>query len=130
MRDDVYGDYEVFKEEWPAGYPRDKVVDQAAKAKSKLSCIDEDELDIKLNMCASLGVKPLFIMRGSPKWYNYRIWQAGGYAMIFEVQIYPFGQQDLVKRIRETLGLPVDCPKAVPDGIIDRFMRWHCGRQA
>jgi hypothetical protein len=101
-----------------------------AEVKNKFSYIDKDELNIKLNMCLSLGISPLFIMRGAPKWYNYRIWQAGGYAMIFEVQIYPFGQQDMVKRIKETLGLPVDCPKAIPDGIIDRFMKWHCGRQA
>jgi len=101
-----------------------------AEVKNKFSYIDEEELSIKLNICRSLGVKPLFIMRGSPKSYNYRIWQAGGYAMIFETEIYPFGQQDLVKRIKETLGLPADCPKAIPDGIIDRFVRWHCGGRA
>ena len=64
-------------------------------------------------------------MRGSPKSYNYRIFMADGYAMIFETQIYPFGQKALVKRIRETLGLSVDCPRAIPAGIIERFMRWH-----
>jgi len=53
------------------------------------------------------------------------IWEAGGYAMIFVAQIYPFGQRDLVERIKETLGLMADCPRAIPDGIIDRFMRWH-----
>ena len=45
--------------------------------------------------------------------------------MIFEVQVYPFGQDGLVRRIRNILGLPVDCPRAIPEGIIDRFMRWH-----
>ena len=76
-------------------------------------------------MCDCLGVKPLFIMRGSPQSYNYEIWRRGGYAMIYEAQIYPFGQTDLVRRIREVLGLPVDCPRAIPEGIIDRFERWH-----
>jgi len=76
-------------------------------------------------MCDYLGVRPLFIMRGSPKSYNYEIWKRGGYAMIYEAQIYPFGQTELVKRIRDVLGLPADCPRAIPEGIIRRFMRWH-----
>ncbi len=99
-----------------------------AEVKNKFSYIDEDELTIKLRMCGFLGIRPLFIMRGSPKWYNFRIWRAGGYAMIFETQIYPFGQNKLVERIRKTLNLPVDCPRAIPEGIIDRFLNWHKGK--
>ena len=95
------------------------------EVKNKWSYIDSDELDIKLAICDHLGIKPLFIMRGSPKHYNNMIYEAGGYAMIFVCQIYPFGQRDLVARIREKLGLEADCPRAIPDGIIDRFMRWH-----
>ena len=49
----------------------------------------------------------------------------GGVAIIFEAQIYPFGKEDLVKRIKDTLELPVDSPKAIPSGIIDRFMNLH-----
>jgi hypothetical protein len=97
------------------------------EVKNKFSYIDEDELDIKLRMCAFLGIRPLFIMRGSPKSYNHRIWRAGGYAMIFETEIFPFAQEELVRRIKQTLALPADCPKAIPDGIIDRFIRWHSG---
>jgi hypothetical protein len=95
------------------------------EVKNKWSYIDSDELDIKLRICDHLGIKPLFIMRGSPKHYNNMIYEAGGYAMIFVAQIYPFGQRDLVKRIKEKLGLEADCPRAIPDGIIDRFMQWH-----
>ncbi len=101
-----------------------------AEVKNKWGYIDKDELDIKLRMCNFLGIKPLFIMRGSPKHYNYMIIKAGGYAMIFEAQIYPFGQKDLVKRIKEKLGLKADCPRAIPDGIIDRFMGWHNTQKA
>jgi hypothetical protein len=96
-----------------------------SEVKNKWSYIDSDELDIKLKICDYLGIKPLFIMRGSPKHYNNMIYEAGGYAMIFVAQIYPFGQRDLVKRIKETLGLEADCPSAIPDGIIDRFIKWH-----
>ncbi len=101
-----------------------------AEVKNKFSYIDEDELTIKLEMCAFFGIRPLFIMRGSPKWYNYKIWRAGGYAMIFEAQIYPFGHGDLVEAITKTLNLPADCPREIPGGIIDRFIRWHEGKKS
>jgi hypothetical protein len=101
-----------------------------AEVKNKLGYIDEDELDIKLKICEFIGVKPLFIMRGSPKSYNWRIKLAGGYAMIFVAQIYAFGQQALVQNIKKTLGLEADCPKAIPSGIIERFMKWHSENQA
>jgi hypothetical protein len=45
--------------------------------------------------------------------------------MIFEKQIYPFGQEKLVKKFTEVLGMPVDCPIKIPDGIIDRFIRCY-----
>ncbi|MEW6001192.1 MAG: hypothetical protein AB1638_00865 [Nitrospirota bacterium] len=45
--------------------------------------------------------------------------------MIFEKQIYPFGQAALVKRITEVLSMPVDCPRAIPEGIIERFIKWR-----
>lgn len=45
--------------------------------------------------------------------------------MIFEAQIYPFRQGDLVRKIREVLGLTADCPRAIPEGIIDRFVGWY-----
>lgn len=96
-----------------------------AEVKNKFRYIDEDELRIKLQMCNFLGIRPLFIMRGSPKSYNHEIIKKGGFAMIFEAQIYPFGQEELVKKIEQVLELPVDCPKAIPEGIIDRFINWH-----
>ena len=95
------------------------------EVKNTWDYIPRDELDIKLEMCGFLGIKPVFIMRSSPKTYNNEIIQRGGDAMIFETQIYPFGQRNLVNRIREVLDLPVDCPRAIPEGIIDRFIRWH-----
>jgi hypothetical protein len=93
--------------------------------KNTLGYITLDELKIKLEMCEHLRLKPLFIMRGSPKTYNYMIIDKGGYAMIFGSQIYELSQSKLVKRLREELGLPVDCPKAIPDGILERFVNWH-----
>ena len=36
-----------------------------------------------------------------------------------------FGYTELVRDMRDVLGLPADCPRAIPAGIVDRFMRWH-----
>ncbi len=95
------------------------------EVKNRWDYIEKEELDIKLRICDFLEIIPLFIMRYSPKVYNWEVIQRGGYTMIFEMQIYPFGQKQLVEKIKTTLGLPVDCPRAIPDGIIDRFMKWH-----
>jgi hypothetical protein len=93
--------------------------------KNTLGYIDKAELDIKLEMCAYFGIRPLFIMRYSPKTYNKKINDYGGFALIFETQIYELSQEKLVKEIKDVLGLPVICSPAIPDGIIDRFERWH-----
>jgi len=57
------------------------------EVKNRWDYIKRDELTIKLKMCEFLGIKPLFVMRHSPKTYNWEIIQRGGYAMIFETQI-------------------------------------------
>jgi hypothetical protein len=100
-------------------------VEYGCEIKNTLGYIDKEELRIKLEMCAFFGVRPLFIMRYSPKVYNNLIYEGGGFALIFESQIYELSQESLVKKIREVLGLPVVCSKAIPDGIIDRFEKWH-----
>lgn len=103
---------------------KDKIV-YGCEVKNTFDYIDEEELSIKLEICDYLRLRPLFIMRYSPKSYNFKVIKSGGYAMIFEKQIYPFGQKSLVKKITEILGMPVDCPRAIPDGIIYRFIKWH-----
>jgi hypothetical protein len=95
------------------------------EVKNKWNYIDKDELLVKLAICRYLGVKPLFILRNSPKNYNWEVVKNGGYVMIFEAQIYPYGHVGLVKDIKEVLGLPADCPREIPSGIIDRFLRRH-----
>lgn len=93
--------------------------------KNKLGYIDREELEIKLDICEYLGVRPLFIMRFSPKTYNEMIYRAGGFALLFVAQIYDLSQQELVEKMKVKLGYEVVCPRAIPDGIIDRFIRWH-----
>ena len=87
--------------------------------------ISKSELGIKLDICDHLKIRPLFIMRYAPKTYNYEIIKRKGYAMIFETQIFPLASKDLARRIKKELRMPVDYPKAIPNGIINRFMKWH-----
>jgi len=108
--------------DWICG--RDGVL-YGCEVKNSLGYIDREELETKLEICEFFGVKPLFIMRQAATTYNWEIIKKGGYAMIFEMQVYPFGQKKLVNEIREKVGLPVDCPRDIPAGIIDRFERWH-----
>jgi hypothetical protein len=105
-------------------FTRDSVA-YGAEIKNTLDYIDREELDIKLEMCKDLGLRPLFIMRFAPKSYNDMIIKAGGYAMIFEWQLYPPGLEALVRDLRQQLGLKVDCPKSLAEGTIQRFLTWH-----
>lgn len=93
--------------------------------KNTLSYIEKEELDIKMEMCEFFGVRPLFIMRFSPKTYNKSVIDRGGFFMIFEKQIYDLSQKALVEKITKELGLSADCPRAIPEGILERFRRWH-----
>lgn len=95
------------------------------EVKNTWDYIDSKELGVKLRICEHLGLVPLFIMRFSPKTYNRTIIEAGGFAVLFEAQIYPFGMDDLVARIRGVLRMPADSPRAIPSGIIDRIERLH-----
>lgn len=100
-------------------------IEYGCEIKNTLGYIEKEELEIKLEMCNFLGIKPLFIMRWSPKSYNKMIIDSGGYVMLYETQIYELSQEKLVKKIKDTLGLPVISSKAIPDGIIERFQKWH-----
>ena len=93
--------------------------------KNRLSYIDLEELEIKLEICEELGLKPLFIMRAAAKDYIYRVIKAGGFALIFKYQFYPYGHEEVMKEVRERLGLPVDCPREVADATVERFLKWH-----
>ena len=100
-------------------------LEYGVEVKNKFAYIDKDELEVKLDICDYLDVRPLFIMRGSPRSYNYEIYKRKGFALIFVAQIYPFGYEGLVKAIGSKLSLPVDSPRDIPSGIIDRFENWH-----
>jgi hypothetical protein len=103
---------------------RDEVA-YGCEVKNTWDYIKRDELRVKLRMCEHLGIRPLFIVRSSPKTYNYEVYRAGGFVLVFVAHIYPFGMREFARRVEEELGLPADSPRAIPSGSVDRFMRWH-----
>jgi hypothetical protein len=112
------------------GHDLDRVFERDGVAygteiKNTLPYISRRELITKLRMCRYLGLRPLFIVRASPKSYNYEIIRMGGYVLIFGFQLYPFGLVELAQRVRLELRLPVDCPTSIQDGTIQRFLNWH-----
>jgi hypothetical protein len=94
--------------------------------KNTLKYIPEDELGIKLKMCETLGLRPLFIVRMMPKaWAWPRVIKGGGYVMMLGEQFYPVGHEAFAADVREHLRLPVSCPRRLSDGPIDKFRGWH-----
>jgi len=69
-------------------------------------------------------------MRFAPKSYMYEIFKTGGFGLLFEDQMYPWGHNALLKEVRDKLGLKVGAPKDVKDGDMLRLLRWHTKRVA
>lgn len=94
------------------------------EVKNQLGYMDHGELVVKIALCQALGVRPVFAVRMLPKSWVNEVAVAGGFALIFKHQLYPWTHRDLARRVRDELGLPVDAPRAIAQGTMDRFMRW------
>lgn len=103
---------------------RDKVI-YGAEVKNTWDYIPPEEMRLKVTMCQWLGIRPLFIWRFAPKSYMFEIIQSGGYGMIFKTHIFPLGHEALVDEIRRALGLECDAPSRIPEGMLQRFVKWH-----
>jgi hypothetical protein len=113
-----------------SGHDLDRVFEADGRAygveiKNTLKYIPKGELTLKTEMCAVLGLIPLFILRFAPKSYTYQVYKAGGFCLLFKDQLYPFGAERLAERMRNELKLPVHCPPAMPAGHVLRFVNWH-----
>lgn len=95
------------------------------EVKNTLGYMSHDELEVKVSLCKALGLRPLFVARMLPKSWIKEIIDEGGFALILKYQLYPIAQRDLARRVQAELGLPVDTPRALAEGTVDRFVRWH-----
>jgi hypothetical protein len=100
------------------------------EVKNQLGYIDLTEFEIKLKMCAYWGIRPMFITRQMPTSYMHKVHQAGGYALLTINQNYPLLADELAKKVRDTLKLPVAVIQRFPDTALTRFERWHNGGKA
>ena len=94
------------------------------EVKNTLGYLDLDEFVAKIKMSLHLGLKPVFAVRSLPRTWIDALIQTGGYAMIMGYQFYPWTHADLANEIREKLGLPVDTPRRIEVGTMERFERW------
>lgn len=122
--------------QWPdSRHNLDKValcdgIPYGIEIKNTQNYISRDELETKVRLSKYLGLTPLFIMRFAPKSYIELVRRAGGFCLLFEEQIYPFGYRLLMEEVRSTLGLKVQCPRDIPEGHLLRLKNWHDKRKA
>lgn len=93
--------------------------------KNTLPYMETKEFNIKVAMCNHLGIRPLFVNRYFPGNFARGLQMNGGFAFTMKYQFYPRGLKDLVSRIQDTLDLPVDCPRRIEQGTMDRLLNWH-----
>lgn len=86
-------------------------VHYGVEIKNTQNYISREELRTKIALCKFLGLKPLFIMRFAPKSYMFEIFKSGGFGLLFEDQMYPWGHAALLKEVREKVGLKVSAPR-------------------
>jgi hypothetical protein len=94
------------------------------EVKNTLGYLDIAEFLIKIRLCRHLGVTPIFAVRMLPETWAHALIQSGGYAMIMGYQFYPWTHKDVANRMRDELGLPVDTPKKIEQGTMQRFENW------
>jgi hypothetical protein len=95
------------------------------EVKNTLRYIEYEEFRTKIELCRILGITPVFAVRMLPKSWIHELNNAGGFALILKYQLYPWAHRDLARRVRAELGLPVDAPRALEEGTMMRFLRWH-----
>lgn len=93
--------------------------------KNRLSYISQAELYTKLKVCDTLHLRPLFIARWMPKSYVYELFKRDGFALLMKFQFYPFGSESFAATVRGRLKLPVDSPRRLEDGTLQRLLKFH-----
>jgi hypothetical protein len=94
------------------------------EVKNTLGYLDFGEFLTKIRICHHLGVRPVFAVRALPRTWANALIISGGYAMIMRYQFYPWTHRDIAKEIKEKLGLPIDAPRRIADGTMQRFENW------
>jgi hypothetical protein len=94
------------------------------EVKNTLGYLPVKEFVAKIRLAIHLGIRPVFVVRALPKTWTEALIESGGYAMIMQYQFYPWTHSELATEIRTKLGLPVDTPRRIEDGTMQRFENW------
>lgn len=100
-------------------------VGYGVEVKNTLGYMDYEEFETKIRLCQFLGLRPVFAARMLPKTWMNQLINAGGFGLVLKYQLYPLSHKDLARRVASELGLPVDSPRALRDGTMQRFVAWH-----
>lgn len=95
------------------------------EVKNTLPYIDDKEFKVKLDICNHLQVVPLFVARAMPRIWIQEVARRGGFTLVLRHQLYPLSHKSFADEVRTRLGLPVDAPRALYDGTMQRFVSWH-----
>jgi len=95
------------------------------EVKNTLPYIHDAELRTKLALCRSLEVIPVFVVRAMPRIWIQEIARHGGFTLVLRYHLYPLSHRRFAERVRTELGIPVDAPRALYDGTVQRFLSWH-----
>jgi hypothetical protein len=98
------------------------------EVKNTLGYMDREEFLLKTKLCERLGITPVFVCRMLPKSWIFELMQLGGFALILKYQLYPWTHRELAKRVNQELSLPVDAPRFLYEGTMNRFLKWHSKR--
>ena len=100
-------------------------VGYGVEVKNALSYMDHSEFRTKIDLARELGLYPVFAARMLPRSWMKELIDQGGYGMILKFQLYPWTHVELARRVARELGLPVDAPRQLAEGTMDRFIAWH-----
>ena len=95
------------------------------EVRNKFPYTDDDEFDIKLDICAHFGIKPLFVFRTAPYSQIGKVRKQGGIILIFRSKVFPPGYQQLINVIWNTMRLPVSIWKDVPPKLEQILLNYH-----
>lgn len=87
--------------------------------------MDRDEFLLKTKLCEGLGITPVFVCRMLPRSWIFELMKIGGFALVLKYQLYPWTHRELAKRVNQELNLPVDAPRFLYEGTMNRFLKWH-----
>lgn len=95
------------------------------EVKNTLGYMEYEEFQTKVRLCQFLGIRPVFVARMLPRTWMNELITAGGFGLILKYQLYPWSHKELARRVAGELGLPVDAPRALNEGTMQRFLAWH-----